>query len=239
MHNLEPHHYKIKQCLCTQPKAGSACSHTHYRSAVLKWSSRRREPSRKFWLPMGTGEAAHLSTKEKEGCHVLCDELKDWRRPGAAGYSFPHKQTSKNKQFHPTEKEMGQRDKREGQTGVRKEWHLWQRALRQTLEEMRGWAEDNGVFMKGASDVLSPSFCPAGLVWILDYCFIFWSAWYLINWPFAKRRSRMQTGQSKCSICQIWPGSNNYTAVLHWNSGNLFRFSSFSGWFCGYRAHRG
>jgi len=55
----------------------------------------------------------------------------------------PINKPPKNKQFHPTEKETGQWDKRDGQTGVRKEWHLWQRARRNNLEEMRGRAEDN------------------------------------------------------------------------------------------------
>lgn len=97
---------------------------------------------------MGTRERARLSTKEKEGCHVLCDELKDLRRPGAAGYSFPHKQTSKNKQFHPTEKETGQQDMREGQTGVKKEWHQLQRAWREKLDEITGGADDKGISWK-------------------------------------------------------------------------------------------
>ncbi len=34
-------------------------------------------------------------------------------------------------------------------------------------------------------------------------------------------------------------GSDNYAAVLHGNSCNIFRSLSFPGWFCGFRAHRG
>lgn len=98
----------------------------------------------------------------------------------SSGVFFPPiNKPPKNKQFHPTEKEMGRWDKREGQTGVRKEWYLWQRPLREKLEEMR--AEDEGVFMKGAPDLLSPSCWPADVVWILGQDFIFWSAWYLMN----------------------------------------------------------
>ncbi len=53
VYNLEPHHCKITQCLCTRPKAGSVCSRTQYRSAVLKWSSRRERAKQKFLTPHG------------------------------------------------------------------------------------------------------------------------------------------------------------------------------------------
>lgn len=106
--NLKPRQCKITQCLCSRFKAGSVRSQLlAHRSAVFQWCSRRREPGRKFWLPMRTAETALLSTKEKEGCHVTCDELKE---PWSSRVSIPPKQTSKNKQLHPTEKEMGQRD---------------------------------------------------------------------------------------------------------------------------------
>ncbi len=71
----------------------------------------------------------------------------------------------------------------------------------------------------------------------------FWNHLLLLflcdNCPFAKLRPLMQTGQSECSVCQLILGSDSYTAVLHWNSCNLFRFSSFSGWFCGLQARCG
>ncbi len=48
-----------------------------------------------------------------------------------------------------------------------------------------------------------------------------------------------QMGQSEHSICQLWPGSDNYMALLLAHSCNLFRFSSLSSCFCGFRAYRG
>ncbi len=56
------------------------------------------------------------------------------------------------------------------------------------------------------------------------------------NWTFAKCRPWTPTGQWECSISQLWPRSDNYMAVLPCN---LFRFSAFSGGFCGFRAHCG
>lgn len=62
-----------------RPRAGSICTLSQYWSAVLKRSSRRREQSKKFWLPMGTGETAHLTTKERGGlsCFVWWAERLD------------------------------------------------------------------------------------------------------------------------------------------------------------------
>lgn len=128
---------KITQCLCTRPKAGS--SRTQYRSAVLKWSSRRRERSRKILTPHGDGRSSSSQHQRKGGlsCSVW------WAERLEAAWSSrvflpPINKPPKNKQFHPAEKEMGQRDEREGQTGVREEWHLWQGPVREKLEEMRG-----------------------------------------------------------------------------------------------------
>ena len=138
VYNLERHRCKITQCLCTRPKAGSVCSRTQYRSAVLKWSSRRRERSRNFWLPMGTGETAHLSTKEKEGCHVPCDELKDSRRPGAAGYSFPPvNKPPKTNSSTPRRRRRDSETRGKGRQVSAKSDICDKRALREALEEMR------------------------------------------------------------------------------------------------------
>lgn len=65
-----------------------ACAHS---IDPLSWSEVQdgENEAGKFKLPAGTGEAAHLGTKEKEGCHVPRDELKEERRPKPAGYSFP------------------------------------------------------------------------------------------------------------------------------------------------------
>ncbi len=52
--------------------------------------------------------------------------------------------------------------------------------------------------------------------------------WNLVhNWPFSQLHRWTQTGQSECSICQLWTGSDHITAVLPWISCNLFRFPSF------------
>ncbi len=48
-----------------------------------------------------------------------------------------------------------------------------------------------------------------------------------VHWPFSKLRPLMRTGQLERSICQLWLGSDNYTAVLHWNSCYHFRLVIF------------
>ena len=54
---------------------------------------------------------------------MTCDELKE---PGLA---------SKNKQFHLTEKETGERDKMNEQTDVSEGWYMWQRLSEDSREE--------------------------------------------------------------------------------------------------------
>lgn len=167
VYNLEPQRCKITQCLCTRPKAGSECSRAPLSIRCLEAKFKKERAKQKILTPHGGREKQLISAPKRRRAVMFC--VMSWKTRGSReqrGISSPHKQTSKNKQFHPTEKEMGQWDKREGQTGVRKEWHLWRRALGEKLE-MRGGAEDKGVFVKGASDCLSPSFWPAGLVWIL------------------------------------------------------------------------
>lgn len=135
VYNLKPHHCQITQCLCRRPKAGSIRSLTKYRSAVFEWSWRRRERNWKIFDSLWGREKRLISAPKRKRAVMFC--VMSWktrRGPGAAVYSFPYKQTSENKQFHPTEKEMGQWDKKRGQTGVTEEWHLWQRALRDKLQ---------------------------------------------------------------------------------------------------------
>lgn len=123
----------------------------------LSWSEVQEGESEaeNFDSPWGR-EKELISAPKRRRAVMFC--VMSWKTRGGLeqrGIPSPHKQTSKNKQFHPTEKEMGQRDKREGQTGVREEWHLLQRALGEELDEIRGWADDKGVFMKGSSNLLS------------------------------------------------------------------------------------
>ena len=51
---------------------------------------------------------------------LCCDELKDFGRPGAAGYSFPKKQTPKNKRSTPPRKRQDKKTRgRARQVSVR------------------------------------------------------------------------------------------------------------------------
>ena len=125
----------------------------------LSWSEVQEGESEaeNFDSPWGCKKAL-ISAPKRRRAVMFC--VMSWKTRGGLeqrGIPSPHKQTSKNKQFHLTEKEMGQWDKREGQTGVREEWHLLQWTLRDELDEMRGWADDKGVFMKGSSNLSSPS----------------------------------------------------------------------------------
>lgn len=152
-------------CVHGLKQVAFACAHS---IDPLSWSEVQGESEAEN-VDSPWGQEKQLISAPKRRRAVMF-RVMSWKTRGGLkqrGIPSPHKQTSKNKQFHPTEKETGQWDEREGQTGVREEWHQWQRALREKLEEMRGWSEDKGVFMKQASDLLSPSFWPAGLVWIV------------------------------------------------------------------------
>lgn len=176
----KPHGCRSTHCLCTQSKAGSVCLRTQYWSAVSKMKFKKERTRQKILTPCG--DRRYSSSQHQREGGLSCSAWWAERLEAAwnSGVFFPPiNKPPKNKQFHPTEKEMGRWDKREGQTGVRKEWYLWQRPLREKLEEMR--AEDEGVFMKGAPDLLSPSCWPADVVWILGQDFIFWSPRYLMN----------------------------------------------------------
>lgn len=156
----------------------------------LSWSEVQEGESEAEIFDSPWGQEKQLISAPKRRRAVMF-RVMSWKTRGGLeqrGIPSPHKQTSKNKQFHPTEKETGQWDKREGQTGVREEWHLWQEGTkREAGGDERGWA---GVFMKGPSDWLSPSFWPAGLVWILGKDFIFWSpSWIMYHTPLALVRA--------------------------------------------------
>lgn len=125
-YNLEVHHCKIIQGLCRRPRAGSLCT-LSICCLQLKFKT---EGEKQHSFALHGDRRNRSSLRQTEG-GLSCFCVMSWKTRGVLeqqAIPFPRKQTSKNKQFHPTKKEMGQWDERGGQTGVREEWRVWQRA---------------------------------------------------------------------------------------------------------------